>query len=112
MLPSLGKLLVLPANVRLDWKVFARCKHSSLLGLVSNFEGKKFYNIVTWCQRYKTFFSSFLLPLQKATMLVAVRFLKVSLMLGKKAGAYRSKAIRKNLTGTNALAYFAPSTVT
>jgi hypothetical protein len=30
----LGKLLVLPANVRLDWKVIARYKHSSLLGLV------------------------------------------------------------------------------
>jgi hypothetical protein len=27
-------LLVLPANVRLDWKVVARDKHSSLLGLV------------------------------------------------------------------------------
>jgi hypothetical protein len=25
----LSKLLVLPANVRLDWKVFDRCKHSS-----------------------------------------------------------------------------------
>jgi hypothetical protein len=25
---------VLPANVRLDWKFFARCKHSSLFGLV------------------------------------------------------------------------------
>jgi hypothetical protein len=26
----LGKLLVLPANVRLDWKAIARYKHSSL----------------------------------------------------------------------------------
>jgi hypothetical protein len=34
-----GKLLVLPANVRQDWKVFARCKHSSLYGLfISNEE--------------------------------------------------------------------------
>jgi hypothetical protein len=41
----LGKLVVLPANVRLDWKVFARCKHSSLFGLVVGFEEKKFYNI-------------------------------------------------------------------
>jgi hypothetical protein len=31
----LGKLLVLPANVRLDCKVIARYKDSSLLGLVS-----------------------------------------------------------------------------
>jgi hypothetical protein len=43
----LGKLLVLPANVRLDWKVFARCKHSSLIVLVASDEGKKFYNVDT-----------------------------------------------------------------
>jgi hypothetical protein len=36
----LGKLLVLPANVRLDWKVIARYKHSSLLGLIISDEGK------------------------------------------------------------------------
>jgi hypothetical protein len=41
----LGKLLVLPANVRLDWKVFARHKHSSLFGLVVSTEEKTFYNI-------------------------------------------------------------------
>ncbi len=41
----LGKLLVLPANVRLDWKVFARCKHSSLFGLIISNKEKKFYNI-------------------------------------------------------------------
>jgi len=43
----LGKLLVLPANVRLDWKVISRYKHSNLLGLVISNEGKKFYNIDT-----------------------------------------------------------------
>jgi hypothetical protein len=53
----LGKILVLPANVRLDWKVIARYKHSSLLGLVFCNEEKKFYNIDIWCQYYKTFFS-------------------------------------------------------
>ena len=37
----LGKLLVLPANVRLDWKVIARYKHSSLFGLVISDEEKK-----------------------------------------------------------------------
>jgi hypothetical protein len=37
----LGKLLVLPANVRLDWKGIARYKHSSLFGLVVSYEGKK-----------------------------------------------------------------------
>ena len=41
----LGKLLVLLANVRLDWKVIARYKHSSLFGLVVCNEEKKFYNI-------------------------------------------------------------------
>ncbi len=30
----LGKLLVIPANVKLDWKVIARYKNSSLFGLV------------------------------------------------------------------------------
>jgi hypothetical protein len=43
----LGKLLVLPANVRLDWKVIARYKHSSLFGLDISKEGEKFYNIHT-----------------------------------------------------------------
>jgi len=43
----LGKLLVLPANVRLDWKVIASHEHSSLFGLVISDEGKKFYNIDT-----------------------------------------------------------------
>jgi hypothetical protein len=43
----LGKLLVLPANVRLDWKVIARYKHSGLFGLIVSNEGKKFYNIDT-----------------------------------------------------------------
>jgi hypothetical protein len=43
----LDKLLVLPANVRLFWKVIARYKHSSLFGLVISNEGKKFYNIDT-----------------------------------------------------------------
>ncbi len=30
----LGKLLVLPANVRPNWKVIAKYKHSSLFGLI------------------------------------------------------------------------------
>jgi hypothetical protein len=38
----LSKLLVLPANVRLDWKVIASCKHSSLFGLFVSDDGKKF----------------------------------------------------------------------
>ncbi len=51
----LGKVLVLPANVRLDWKVIARYKHSSLFGLIISNKEKKFYNIDTWCQSYKTY---------------------------------------------------------
>jgi hypothetical protein len=53
VLSFLGKLLVLPANVRLDWEVIDRYKHSSLLGLVISDEGKKFYNIYprTWVLR-------------------------------------------------------------
>ncbi len=43
--PFLGRLLVLAANVRLDWKVIARYKHSSLFGLIISNEGNKFYNI-------------------------------------------------------------------
>jgi hypothetical protein len=39
----LGKLLVLPANVRLDWKVIVRYKHSSLFGLVISNEGKNVF---------------------------------------------------------------------
>jgi hypothetical protein len=48
----LGKLLVLPANVWLDWKVIARYKHSSLFGL-----------IVSKCLCYKTFFLSWWSPI-------------------------------------------------
>ncbi len=42
---SLGKLLVLPANVRLDWKVIARYKHSGLFGLVFCNKEKKFITL-------------------------------------------------------------------
>jgi len=52
--PFLGKLLVLPANVRLDWKVIATYKHSSLFGLVVSKEGKKFCNIDTKSKKSKS----------------------------------------------------------
>jgi hypothetical protein len=60
----LGKLLVLPTNVRLDWKEIARYKHSSLFGLIISNKGKKFYNIDTWCRRFKTVFLSFDAPIK------------------------------------------------
>jgi len=59
--PFLSKLLEFPANVRLDWKVIACYKHSSLFGLINSDKGKKFYNIGTWCQLNKTFFYSSLM---------------------------------------------------
>ena len=37
----LGKLLVIPANVRLDWKEIARYKCFSLFGLVISDKEKK-----------------------------------------------------------------------
>jgi hypothetical protein len=43
----MGKLLVLPANARVDWKVIARYKHSSLFGLVFCNKEKKIYDIDT-----------------------------------------------------------------
>jgi hypothetical protein len=52
----LGTLRVFLANVRLDWKVIACYKHSSLFGLVVSDEGKKVYNIDSRYQFHKTFF--------------------------------------------------------
>jgi hypothetical protein len=52
----LDKLLVLPANVRLDWKVFAGCKHSSLLGLVISNEEKSFITLTTGVNIIQLFF--------------------------------------------------------
>jgi hypothetical protein len=52
-----GKLLVLPANVSLDWKVFARHKHSSLFGLIVSNEEKSFITLTPG--HYKTIFVFF-----------------------------------------------------
>jgi hypothetical protein len=41
----LDRLLVLPSNVRLDWKVFTLCKHSSLFGLIISKEEKSFITL-------------------------------------------------------------------
>jgi hypothetical protein len=45
-----GKFLVLPANGRLDVKVIARYKGSSLFSLDVSDEVKRFYNIGIRCQ--------------------------------------------------------------
>ncbi len=42
-----SKLLVLPANARLDWKVIASYKQSSLFGLVISGGEKTFYTVDT-----------------------------------------------------------------
>jgi hypothetical protein len=55
----LGMLLVFPANVRLDWKVIASYKHSSLFSLINSDEGKKFYNIDTGVSLIKLSLSLF-----------------------------------------------------
>ncbi len=47
-----------PANVRLDWKVIATYKHSSLFGLIDRDERKKFYDIDTWGKMLQNFFPS------------------------------------------------------
>ncbi len=43
----LGKLLLFPSNVILDWKVIADYKHCSLFCLIASNKGKRFYNIDT-----------------------------------------------------------------
>jgi hypothetical protein len=49
----LGKLLVFPAYVTLDyWKVIVRYKHSSLFGLLVSNKEKKFCNIDTRLAKY------------------------------------------------------------
>jgi hypothetical protein len=52
----LGTLLVLPTIVRLDWKVIARYRHSSLFGLIVSNEGKKFYILTPDVEVEKLFF--------------------------------------------------------
>jgi hypothetical protein len=61
-----SKLLVLLTNVRLDWKVIARYKHSTLLGLIISDEEKRFFNIDTWSPTHRT--NKFLLIIGKAAM--------------------------------------------
>jgi hypothetical protein len=43
----MGKLLLFPTNVILNWKVIAGYKHCSLFRLIDSNEGKQFYNIDT-----------------------------------------------------------------
>jgi hypothetical protein len=51
----LGELLVLPANVRLDWKEIARYKHSSLFGLINVMKEKSFITLTPGVNVIKLF---------------------------------------------------------
>jgi hypothetical protein len=79
---------VLPANVGLDWKVLAKYKHSSLFGLFISNEEKKFYNIDTRCQYYKTIFSSTDAELKKGRERVSEAVFSGRTILAAKAFAY------------------------
>jgi hypothetical protein len=52
----IGLALALPSNSKAQLERVSKDKFSSLLGLVISNEGKKFYNIDTWCQSFKTFY--------------------------------------------------------
>ena len=54
--PPVGFALALPSNSKIQLERVTKGKPSSLLGLVVSDEGKKFYNIDTWCQGYQTVF--------------------------------------------------------
>ncbi len=46
--PFYGRLLALPTNITLGWKINVVEKHSSLLRKFVNYGRKKFYNIWPW----------------------------------------------------------------
>ena len=73
----LGKLLVLPANVRLDWRAIARYKQSSLFGLVVSNEDKSFKTLPPGDNNPSMYKSMDDLSAQKATGLELVRLLRV-----------------------------------
>ncbi len=52
----LSKLLVPPANVRLDWRVIGRYTHSSLFGLAINNKEKSFITLTPGVNVIKLFF--------------------------------------------------------
>jgi hypothetical protein len=57
MLPSWVSSWCYQQMLRLGWKEIARYKYYNLFGLIVSNEGKKFYNIDTKAQCYKTFLS-------------------------------------------------------
>ncbi len=54
--PQVGFALALPSNSKTQLESIFNGKPFSLLGLVISDEEKKFYNIDTWGQCYKTFY--------------------------------------------------------
>ncbi len=61
---------------------------SSLLGLVVSDEGKKFYNIDTWCQCFKTFLFAAVVT-NKLECLSSESILQFSVMFVSKVGTYQ-----------------------
>ncbi len=56
----LGSAPCVTGNIKIDWKVIASYKHSSLFGIVISSEGKKFYKLDPWGLHYKTFYGRIL----------------------------------------------------
>jgi hypothetical protein len=54
--PPIGFSLALPSNSKTQLERVTKGILSSLLGLVVSDEGKKFYNIDTWCKVIKLYF--------------------------------------------------------
>ncbi len=83
-----GKLLLLPANVRLDWKVIERYKHSSLFGLIVSNKGS-FITLAPGVNVIKNFVTD-----TEEIMLVfdPGRPFQPSLMFMSMAGAYPSES--------------------
>jgi hypothetical protein len=96
----LGKLLVLPANVRLDLKVIAMYKHSSLFGLIISDEEKRFYIIDNLCQSFKTFSSSLPMTPNKLERLSWPGF------------THKNKTRLERVARTSALTYLVSTSVT
>ncbi len=66
--PPIGFALALPSNSKTQLERVSKGKPSSLLGVIVSDEGKKFYNIDTWCPSYKTFLFVNFAPDQEPTL--------------------------------------------
>jgi hypothetical protein len=67
----------------------------SLLGLIASNKGKKFDNIDTWCQHYKTFYIRDLQMFLISWSVCPWQAFLTNLMFVSKAGVYLSEALFK-----------------